>query len=192
MRTIRTSGAAWRLFAVASVGFGVVFGAVGRLYGEDIAAKLQETPTTTTGWHFFGWLIAGPPIVLALIAWHERERLSERQLTGIGLALSAWLGLSMMVLPSRIHGVDEQFGTGALVGEPLSIGWAWGALANVVALIFAAAVYWVLRSSVRGRPTRPQRELTARLLERAWVALLAIALLFAIYGDGAGIFQTSS
>lgn len=192
MGSIRTSGAERRRFVVAVVGCCVLFGALGRVYGEDIAMQLQKTPTTTEGWHFIGWLIAGPPYLIAILAWHERARLRRSTRRNLVYVLSVWIGLSMLILPARIDGVDEQFGTGALVGDPLSIGWAWGALANLVGFVFAGLVLFVLHRSVPGRPTRSQRDLTARFLERAWMVLLIVALGFALYGRDSGIFTNGT
>jgi len=88
--------------------------------------------------------------------------------------------------------VDTQFGTAALVGDPLSAGWLWGTLGNVVALLFTIAVVVVLRTSVHGRPTPRQRELTARFLERAWLALLVVSLFFALYAPNSGPVHTGT
>jgi hypothetical protein len=184
----RTDAADLRRFAVAVVGFAVLFTALGRLYGEDIALVLQKTPTTQLGWRFIGWLVAAPPMLLAMITWHERRRLRARQRRDRGLGLAAWLGLSMFVLPSRTTRVDSQFGTGALVGDPLSSGWAWGALAAVIGLVFSAVVLVVLHRTVR-TPSADQRDLTVRFLERAWLLLIVVSLAFALYGADTGIFQ---
>jgi len=113
--------------------FAVLFTAIGRLYGEDIALGLQKTPTTTLGWRFIGWLVSAPPFVLAIISWHERHRLRPEQRRDRTYLLAGWIGLSMFVLPARTTSIDSQFGTGALVGDPLSEGWAWGAVASVLA-----------------------------------------------------------
>src|SRR5215208_6522705 len=67
-----------RRFVLVVFGFAVVFTAVGRILGEDIALELQKTPTTTLGWRFIGWLVSGPPIVLAMISWHERGRMKPK------------------------------------------------------------------------------------------------------------------
>jgi hypothetical protein len=181
-----------RRFVLAVFGFAVLFTAIGRILGEDIALELQKTPTTTLGWRFIGWLVSGPPVVLAMITWHERRRLKPKQRRDRTFLLAAWLGLSMFILPSRTAGVDSQFGTGALVGDPLSVGWAWGALANVVGLAFTGLVLLVLHRSVAA-PTREQRNLTMRFLERAFLVLLIVSLGFALYDGGrSGIFQGGS
>lgn len=180
-----------RRFVLATVGFAVLFTALGRVLGEEIALELQETPTTTLGWRFAGWAIAAPPVVLTLVTWHERRRLRREQRRNRGLGLAAWLGLSMFVLPARTAGVDSQFGTGALVGDPLSVGWAWGALAVVIGLVFSGLVLLVLRRSVE-EPTQEQRNLTVRFLERAWLVLLVVSLGFALYGGRSGVFNGGS
>jgi len=88
--------------------------------------------------------------------------------------------------------VDSQFGTGALIGDPLSAGWAWGALANIIGVVFAALVLFVLYRSVEA-PTREQRDLTIRFLERAWLLLLTVSLGFALYDGGrSGMFPGGS
>jgi hypothetical protein len=180
-----------RRFLLAVVGFGVLFTAIGRIFGEDIAMQLQNTPTTTLGWRFIGWMVAAPPAVLTMITWHERRRLRPKQRRDRSLLLACWLGLSMFVLPARTASVDSQFGTGALVGDPLSEGWAWGALAAVVGLVFTALVLVVLFRSV-DVPTRAQRDLTVRFLERAWLVLLVVSLGFALYGARTDVFHGGS
>ena len=188
----RTELSERRRFVLAVFGFAVLFTALGRILGEDIALQLQETPTTTLGWRLIGWLVAGPPVVLAIITWHERHRLRPKQRRNRSYLLAAWLGLSMFILPARTVGVDSQFGTGALIGDPLSAGWAWGALANIIGVVFAALVLFVLYRSVEA-PTREQRDLTIRFLERAWLLLLTVSLGFALYDGGrSGMFPGGS
>jgi hypothetical protein len=184
----RTDAIERRRFVIAAVAFAVFFAAIGRVFGEDIALELQRTPTTALGWRFIGWLVAAPPVVLTMITWHERRRLRRKQRRDRGLLLAAWIGLSMFILPSRITSVDSQFGTGALVGDPLSAGWAWGALAAVIGLAFSGLVLVVLHRSV-ATPTREQRDLTVRFLERAWLVLLVVSLGFALYGGRSGVFH---
>jgi hypothetical protein len=180
-----------RRFLVAVVGFAALFTAIGRVYGEDIALELQNTPTTALGWRFIGWVISAPPAVLTMITWHERRRLRAKQRRDRSLVLAAWLGLSMFVLPARTAGVDSQFGTGALVGDPLSAGWAWGGLAAIVGLVFTVLVLLVLFRTVDA-PTRAQRDLTVRFLERAWLVLLVVSLGFALYGARTDVFHGGS
>jgi hypothetical protein len=187
----RTDASERRLFILAVVGFAVLFTAIGRIYGEGIALQLQKTPTTTLGWRLIGWLVSAPPLVLTMITWHERHRLREEQRRSRGLVLAGWIGLSMFVLPARTAGVDSQFGTGALVGDPLSSGWAWGALAALIGLAFTGLVLLVLHRSV-DVPTREQRDLTVRFLERAWLVLLVVSLGFALYGARTGVFHGGS
>lgn len=187
----RTDAEERRRFVLALVGFAVLFAAIGRVYGEDIALQLQKTPTTTLGWRFIGWLVSAPPVVLTMITWHERRRLRPEQRRTRSLLLAFWIGLSLFVLPARTSGVDSQFGTGALVGDPLSSGWAWGALSTIVGLAFTGLVLLVLRRSVEV-PTREQRDLTIRFLERAWLVLLVVSLGFALYGARTGVFHGGS
>ena len=192
MGSNRTTMSDARLFALAVVGFGVLFLAVGRFLGEDIALQLQKTPTTRDGYLFFGWLIGGPPYLLAILLWNARERLDPTELRNRILAVSAWIGLGMFILPAKLHSVDAQFGTGALVGDPLSGGWAWAMLANLVAFCFAGLVLVVLHTSVPERPTQAQRELTVTFLERAWLVALVAGLGFALYGGATGLFSTTT
>jgi hypothetical protein len=180
-----------RRFALAAVGFAVLFATLGRLFGEDVATALQNTPTTTLGWRFIGWLVAAPPAVLTMVTWHERRRLRAQQRRARSYALALWAGLSMFILPARTAGVHSQFGTGALVGDPLSEGWAWGALAAVIGLVFTGLVLLVLHRSVEV-PTRAQRDLTVRFLERAWLVLLVVSLGFALYGARTDVFNGGS
>ena len=187
----RTDASERRQFILAVVGFAVVFTAIGRIFGEDIALELQKTPTTSLGWRFIGWLVAAPPVVLTMITWHERRRLRPKQRRDRGLALAFWIGLSMFILPARTTSIDSQFGTGALVGDPLSSGWAWGALATIIGLAFTGLVLLVLHRTV-DEPTREQRDLTVRFLERAWLVLLVVSLGFALYGARTGVFHGGS
>ena len=180
-----------RRFVLAVVGFAVLFTAIGRLFGEDIALELQKTPTTSLGWRFIGWLVSAPPVVLTIITWHERRRLRPGQRRDRAYLLAGWLGLSMFVLPARTTSIDSQFGTGALVGDPLSAGWAWGALGTVLGVAFTGLVLLVLRRTV-DEPTRGQRDLTVRFLERAWLVLLVVSLGFALYGARADVFHGGS
>ena len=177
-----------RRFLVAVVGFAVLFAVAGLRLGEDVALQLLKTPTTELGWRLIGWMVAAPPWLLAMVSWHERGRLSGDQRRRRSTLLAAWIGLSMFVLPSRLGGVEHEFGTGALVGEPLSIGWAWGALAALIGLAFSGAVLLVLHRSVDS-PTPVQRDLTVRFLERAWLVLLIVSLGFALYGGRTGVFH---
>jgi uncharacterized protein involved in exopolysaccharide biosynthesis len=41
-------------------------------------------------------------------------------------------------------------------------------------------------------PSREQRDLTARFLERAWLVLLVVSLGFALYGARTGVFHGGS
>ena len=180
-----------RRFVLAVVAFAVLFTAVGRVFGEDIALQLQKTPTTELGWRLIGWAVSAPPLLLTMITWHERRRLRPQQRRTRGYGLALWLGMSMLVLPARTEGVDSQFGTGALVGDPLSTGWAWGALAALVGVAFSGLVLLVLHRSVAS-PTPVQRDLTVRFLERAWLVLLIVSLGFALYGGRTGVFDGGS
>ena len=184
----RGDAAGRRRFVLAVVAFAVFFTALGRIYGEDIALELQKTPTTTLGWRLVGWLVAGPPLLFTMAVWHERRRLTSQQWRDRSLMLAAWIGSNMFVLPARTTSVDDQFGTGALVGDPLTAGWTWGAAAAFAGLVFGGLVLLVLRRSV-AQPTADQRDLTIRFLERAWVLLLLVSLGFALYGDRAGVFR---
>lgn len=189
--TDRTDVSERRRFVLAVVGFAVLFTALGRLLGEEIALQLQKTPTTTQGWRLIGWLVSAPPVVLTMITWHERRRLRPKQRRARGYLLAVWIGLSMLILPARTGGVDSQFGTGALVGDPLSAGWAWGGMAALLGIAFTGLVLLVLHRSV-DVPTAQQRDLTVRFLERAWLVLLIVSLGFALYGARTGVFVGGS
>ena len=175
-------------FLVAVVVFAGLFLFAGLRFGEDVALELQKTPTTDLGWRLVGWLVAAPPYLVTLLVWHERGRLRREQLRQRGLLLAAWIGLGMFVLPSRVTSPEEHFGTAALVGDPLSAGWAWGALAALLGLVFTGLVLLVLHRSVES-PTPQQRDLTVRFLEVAWLVLLVVSLGFALYGARTGVFQ---
>jgi hypothetical protein len=180
-----------RLFVIATACFAVAFLVLGLRYGEVIALELQKTPTTALGWRLIGWLVAAPPYVVTMIVWHERRRPSRDQLRQRLVLLAAWIGLTMFVLPSRLTSPEDQFGTAALVGDPLSAGWAWGALGALVGLVFSGLVVLVLHRTVDA-PTAEQRDLTARFLERAWLLLLVVSLGFALYGGRTGVFHGGS
>lgn len=187
-RERRTDAEDRRLFLLATLGFAVLFLVVGLRFGEDVALQLQRTPTTTLGWRLVGWLVAAPPYVVTMIVWHERRRVDRDRLRRRLVLLAGWIGLTMLVLPSRLTSAEAQFGTGALVGEPLSTGWAWGALAALLGLAFSGLVLLVLHRTV-DEPTARQRDLTARFLEGAWLVLLVVSLGFALYGGRTGVFQ---
>jgi hypothetical protein len=192
MGSNRTELSDGRRFVLSIVGFSVLFLAVGRFLGEDLALQLQKTPTTRDGYLFFGWLVGGPPYLLAVLVWNDRARLKPAQFRNRSLGLSAWIGLSMFILPAKLESVHDQFGTAALVGDPLSGGWAWAMLANVIAFAFAGLVLWVLHKSVPNGPDATQRALTVTFLERAWLVVLVAGLGFALYGGATGLFSTTT
>lgn len=192
MGSNRTRVSDGRRFALAIVGSCVFFLALGRFLGEDIALQLQKTPTTREGYQFFGWLVGGPPFLLAVLLWNARSRITPRELRNRTYALAAWIGLGMFILPAKLDSVDQQFGTAALVGDPLSGGWAWAMLANLVAFTFAGAVLLVLHTSVPQGPNQRQREITVTFLERAWLVVLVAGLGFALYGGATGLFSTTT
>ncbi|MFL6021779.1 MAG: hypothetical protein ACJ72O_00420 [Marmoricola sp.] len=192
MGSNRTAVSDGRRFALSIVGFCVLFLAAGRFLGEDVALQLQKTPTTREGYQFFGWLVGGPPFLLAVLLWNARTRIAPVELRNRTLAVSAWIGLGMFILPAKLDSVDQQFGTAALVGDPLSGGWAWAMLANLVAFLFAGAVLLVLHKSVPNGPNESQRQLTVTFLERAWLVVLVAGLGFALYGGATGLFSTTT
>lgn len=177
-----------RRFLTVLAGTAAVAGAVGITWGREIARALDGTATTETGWLLFGWLLSGPPILLAALSWHDRRRLRRRQRRDLSIVAAIWIGLSMLFLPGLINGSDRYFGAGRAVVEPLTIGWTWGALGNLVGITFAAVVLLVQRDSVRGRgPSRRQSDLTARFVEVGWMLALAVSLSLALYGATPGI-----
>ncbi|RNL62108.1 hypothetical protein EFK50_09865 [Nocardioides marmoriginsengisoli] len=184
-------------FGWCIAGFAVLFLVVGRVLGEDIALQLQKTPTTVEGWLFVGWLVGGPPYLVTAIFWNERHRLTRTQLRNRSVLLAAWIGLTMLIVPARVLGVHTQFGTGALVGNPLSAGWVWGMAANVGMLVFGGLVLLVLhKSTPKGPgkgPSAEQRRMTARFLEAAWLVALVVTLGLSLYGgNGSGIFNNGT
>jgi len=179
----RTDGSDIRRFLNVLVSTGFLVGAVGVVWGKEIADALEKTATTETGWLMIGWLISGPPLLLAVLAWHDRRRLKPQRRLDLSIYLAIWIGLSMLVLPARIDGPAHHFGKGSSVAEPLSTGWAWGVAGNLVGLLFFGIVLWIFRSSVRGRPTAEQEYVTYRFLEIGWLLILLISLAFALYAD---------
>lgn len=166
---------------------------VGLQHGEDIGLWLQDTPTTRSGWLFFGWLVSGPPFALTVLLWLERRRFTRGARRIWSLVLPLWLGLNLFILPARFGDVYEQFGSAALVGIPLSFGWVWGIFAT--GLIAALAGISVLVMSFALKPERARALLASRVprtvLERVWLLALVVALGIALYGGNAesGIFN---
>jgi hypothetical protein len=193
MRTSRTLTTR-RRFANATAVAAVVFLVVGLVWGDQIALKLQDTPTTTNGWLFIGWLIGGPPFPIAVLLWFERSRMTHSNAVAWTYAMAVICGANLFILPARLFSVPWQFGTaGILVGNPLTAGWVWGVLANVVGAAFTGLVLLILNKSIPSGPTPAQRAMTARFLERAWLVGLIVTLGFALYGgNGSGIFNNGT
>jgi MFS family permease len=188
----RTDRSDLRRFGIAVAVFSIASLVVGLMYGENVALYLQNSPTTTNGWLFIGWLVGGPPFALTVGVWIERRRLSKRSRQVWSILLAFWIGLSMFILPARIVGADEQFGTGALVGIPLSFGWLWSMFAT--GLVAALSGVGVLVVSLTREPKQARELLQSRaariILERVWLLFLLIALGISLYGGkGEGIFN---
>lgn len=182
-----------RRFALCIVGFAFFFLVLGRIAGEHIALELQKTPTTVEGWLFLGWLIGGPPYLVAAIFWNEHRRLTPEQVRLRSVLIGAWLGLTMLIAPARVVGIDLQFGTGALVGNPLTAGWVWGMAANLGMALFGGAVLLILNKSTPEGPTAEQRRMTARFLETAWLVALVVTCGLSLYGgNGSGLFNNGT
>ena len=179
----RTDASDIRRFLTVATGAGVLIGALAVTWGHELADLLDQTATTETGWLLLGWLISGPPLLVILLVWHDRTRLRRYQRRDLSVYLGLWVGLSMLVLPTQIHGPEHYFGKGAAVAEPLTTGWAWGAAGNLVGLIFAGIVLWIFHSSVGGRPSTRQVDVTYRFLEIGWMLILLASLAFALYAD---------
>ncbi len=181
-------------FGVLIALFSGFFLLLGLLLGEDIAVQLQKTPTTPDGWIFVGWLIGGPSYVLAALFWSGHRRLTHDQFRNRSILHAATIGLTFLMLPARITGVPEQFGTGAIVGNPLSAGLVWGLCATVAVTIFGGLVLLVQRQATRPQgPTPAQRLMTARFLESACIIALVVTLGLGLYGgNGSGIFNNGT
>jgi len=196
MGTSRTDRAELKRFGVAVGVLAAVFLALALVAGEQIGLQLQATPTTTDGWLFIGWLIGGPPYALAVLVWLERRRLSRRTRATWIAVLSVWIALSLFILPARIVGVTHQFGTAALVGNPLSAGWVWGIFATGVVASLAGIALFVLSLTAKDAAaarTRVASRTTRIALERAWLLALLITLGLALYGgNGSGIFNNGT
>lgn len=185
---VNTDRSAVRIFVAMAMISGVVCAYTSGELGEDITVWLQSTAITHTGFLFIGWLIGGPPWLIAIVSWLERERLAHNQLRDRAVVVGAWAGLSMFILPARMNGVTEQFATGSIAGAPLSQAWSWAILANLIAICFAA-IALLMRHSVVKEPTPAQQRLTARFLERSTAVLLAVSFGFAIYGESTELFH---
>ena len=188
----RTDRSDLKRFGIAVAVFSIVWLVLGLRYSEDIALQLQNTPTTKNGWLFIGWLVGGPPYALSVLLWFERRRFSAQSRLVWSILLACWIGMSFYILPARIIGPDEHFGTAALVGFPLSFGWVWGIFGT--GLMAAIVGIGVLVLSLSVEPKRA-RELIAHpvvrvLLERLWLVTLVVSLGIALYGgEGKGIFN---
>lgn len=196
MGTSRTDRTELKRFGIAVAAAGAVFLALALLAGEQIGNQLQATPTTTEGWLFIGWLVGGPPYALAVLVWLERRRLSRTTRATWTAVLSVWIGLTLFILPARIVGVSHQFGTAALVGNPLSAGWVWGIFATGVVASVAGIALFVVSMTAKDAAAARER-VTSRgtriLLERTWLLALLITLGFALYGgNGSGIFNNGT
>lgn len=174
--------------------FSIVFLVIGLLFGEDIAVQLQKTPTTPDGWIFLGWLVGGPPYMLAALFWSEHRRLTHEQFRNRSVVYAFAIGLTFLILPARILGVPAQFGTGAIVGNPLSAGLVWGLCATVAVTVFGGiAILMLHQASGPQGPTPAQRQMTSRFLESACVIALIVTLGLALYGgNGSGIFNNGT
>lgn len=180
-------------FGLLVLGFSGAFLALGLALGEDVALQLQKTHTTPNGWIFFGWLVGGPPYMLTALFWAGHRRLTHDQFRNRSLLLAPALGLTFLILPARIIGVPEQFGTGGIVGYPLSAGLVWGLCATVTAGVFGGLVLLVLRSATPHGASAAQKQMTTRFLEVACIIALIVTLGLGLYGgDGSGIFNNGT
>ncbi|MET3961717.1 hypothetical protein ABIE44_001651 [Marmoricola sp. OAE513] len=192
MGSSRTDRSDRQRFVIALAVFAAISLVAGLEFSEDVGLVLQDTPTTKVGWLFFGWFVGGPPYALTVLLWLERKRFSKQTRRVWSILLPFWISLSLFVLPARIAGADEHFGTAALVGIPLSFGWLWGMFSTGL-MAFIAGVS-VLALSLSVEPARARELIASRttriILERLWLILLVVALGIALYGgEGKGIFN---
>ena len=178
-------------FLFALIVSAIATAAAGREWGEDVAVRLLDTPTTTTGWQVIGWLVGGPPLFLAFQNWVERRRLTEGQLSARATMLGLWLGLGGFLVPAFVDGRFEHFGTGIDVGAPLTFGWACAGVANLAALLFAGGLQMLAPSTerieVRHRASAERaHRLRLKFLEVAWLLLLLGSAMFAANGKALG------
>lgn len=188
----RTDRSDLKRFGIAVAAFSALWLVLGLRYSEEIALQLQNTPTTKNGWLFVGWLIGGPPYAISVLLWFERRRFSRGARAVWSILLAFWIGMSFYILPARIIGPDEHFGTAALVGFPLSFGWVWGIFAT--GLIAAIVGIGVLVLSLSVEPARARALLASPIvrvvLERLWLVALVVSLGISLYGgQGKGIFN---
>lgn len=188
----RTDRSDLKRFGIAVAAFSALWLVLGLRYSEEIALQLQNTPTTKNGWLFVGWLIGGPPYALSVLLWFERRRFSRQARAVWSILLAFWIGMSFYILPARIIGPDEHFGTAALVGFPLSFGWVWGIFGT--GLVAAIVGIGVLVLSLSVEPKRARALLASPIvrvvLERLWLVALVVSLGISLYGgQGKGIFN---
>lgn len=180
-------------FSLLVLGFSTVFLVLGLTLGEDIALQLQKTHTTPNGWIFFGWLVGGPPYMLTALFWSDHRRLTHAQFRNRSVPLALAIGLTFLILPARVIGVPAQFGTGGIVGYPLSAGLVWGLCATVAAGVFGGLVLLMLSRATPNGASAAQKQMTTRFLETACIIALIVTLGLALYGgDGSGIFNNGT
>lgn len=149
--------------------------------GQWTTTHLAHLPVAPRGWPVLGWLVGGPPVVMAALAWNERGRYTAGQRRLRATAYGLWIGLGGFALPALVHDSGKLYGAGVETGNPLAFGWTCGMVANIAAVLFALAIG---RISAQG--DAHSRELAGRFVEVAWILLVAVAMLFAAYGRDMG------
>lgn len=177
-----------RLLQIA-VGTGVVFEVLAQVAGPSIAEHLQGTPVTFEGWIVAGWIVGGPAYLVAMLLWIDGGRLSLRRRRQVVIVVGVGIGLGMFILPAAVPGPGSAFGTGGIVGGPLTQGWLWGVATTLVMALYGSAVMVVLGRAPSSATTPRHRELTARYIEVAWVVVLSLTLVAALSGATSGVLR---
>jgi hypothetical protein len=174
-----------RRFLATAVVTALVSGLLARGYGEQVVGMVDRLPASASGFQVLGWLLGGPPLLVAAMAWNDRGRLDAERRRKRAVLYGVWFGLGGFLVPALTGDPSEFFGQHVATGNQLGYGWACGAVANVAAIAFATGI-GVLRARAAPGGVAPESELATRFVEIAWTVLLGIGLLFAAYGAQLG------
>jgi hypothetical protein len=174
-----------RRFLIHVVVTATVAGLLARRYGEQVVGFVDGLPATASGWQLMGWLVGGPPLLLAAMAWNDRAKFDADQRRLRAMAYGIWFGLGGFLVPALAGDAAATFGGAVRTGNQLAFGWACASVANAAAIAFAIGI-GVLRRQAAPDGEPPESELAVRFVESAWVVLLLGGLMFAVYGADLG------